>query len=59
VTAPTFKAYRDVVYTLIHEHNGIVLDSPGNNLLAEFVSVADAVEKGKRPPISQIRRGTP
>jgi adenylate cyclase len=30
--------------TLIQQHNGIVLDSPGDNLLAEFISVVDAVQ---------------
>jgi len=43
-TVRTLKAYRDVFYTLIQQHNGHVLDSPGDNLLAEFVSVVDAVQ---------------
>ena len=30
--------------TLIYQHNGKVLDSQGDNLLAEFVSVVDAVQ---------------
>jgi TolB-like protein len=30
--------------TLIQQHNGKVLDSPGDNLLAEFASVVDAVQ---------------
>jgi class 3 adenylate cyclase len=30
--------------SLIQQHNGKVLDSPGDNLLAEFVSVVDAVQ---------------
>jgi len=33
-----------VLTTLIQQHNGKVLDSPGDNLLAEFVSVVDAVQ---------------
>jgi adenylate cyclase len=33
-----------VLSTLIQQHNGKVLDSPGDNLLAEFVSVVDAVQ---------------
>jgi adenylate cyclase len=33
-----------VIFTLIKQHNGIVIDSPGDNLLAEFVSVVDAVQ---------------
>jgi adenylate cyclase len=43
-TVRTLKSYRDVLTTLIQQHNGIVLDSPGDNLLAEFVSVVDAVQ---------------
>jgi adenylate cyclase len=33
-----------VLTTLIQQHNGKVLDSPGDNLLAEFASVVDAVQ---------------
>jgi adenylate cyclase len=43
-TVRTLKAYREVLSTLIHQHNGQVLDSTGDNLLAEFVSVVDAVQ---------------
>ena len=43
-TVRTLKSYRDVLTTLIQQHNGMVLDSPGDNLLAEFVSVVDAVQ---------------
>jgi len=43
-TVRTLKAYREVLSTLIQQHNGKVLDSPGDNLLAEFVSVVDAVQ---------------
>jgi TolB-like protein/class 3 adenylate cyclase len=43
-TVRTIKAYREVLTTLIQQHNGKVLDSPGDNLLAEFVSVVDAVQ---------------
>ncbi|MDX1738400.1 MAG: adenylate/guanylate cyclase domain-containing protein, partial [Alphaproteobacteria bacterium] len=43
-TVRTLKAYREVLGTLIQQHNGQVLDSPGDNLLAEFVSVVDAVQ---------------
>jgi len=39
----TTTAYREVLTTLIQQHNGKVLDSPGDNLLAEFASVVDAV----------------
>jgi adenylate cyclase len=43
-TVHTITAYREVFTTLIHQHNGKVLDSPGDNLLAEFASVVDAVQ---------------
>src|SRR5210317_2244744 len=43
-TVRTITAYREVLTTLIRQHNGKVLDSPGDNLLAEFVSVVDAVQ---------------
>ncbi len=43
-TVHTLKAYRDVFSTLIQQHNGQVLDSPGDYFLAEFVSVVDAVQ---------------
>jgi TolB-like protein/class 3 adenylate cyclase/tetratricopeptide (TPR) repeat protein len=43
-TVRTLTAYREVLSTLIQQHNGNVLDSPGDNLLAEFVSVVDAVQ---------------
>ena len=43
-TVRTLTAYREVLYTLIQQHNGQVLDCPGDNLLAEFASVVDAVQ---------------
>jgi len=43
-TVRTLTAYREVMSTLIQQHNGKVLDSSGDNLLAEFVSVVDAVQ---------------
>ncbi|UCE53446.1 MAG: adenylate/guanylate cyclase domain-containing protein, partial [Desulfobacterales bacterium] len=43
-TVRTLTVYREVLSTLIQQHNGKVLDSPGDNLLAEFVSVVDAVQ---------------
>ena len=42
-TVRTLTSYREVIATLIKHHNGIVVDSPGDNLLAEFLSVVDAV----------------
>src|SRR6266542_300002 len=43
-TIRTLTAYREVMATLIQHHRGRVVDSPGDNLLAEFVSVVDAVQ---------------
>jgi adenylate cyclase len=43
-TVQTITSYRNVISALIKQHNGNVIDSPGDNLLAEFVSVVDAVQ---------------
>jgi TolB-like protein/class 3 adenylate cyclase/Tfp pilus assembly protein PilF len=43
-TVRTLTSYREVLSNLIQQHNGKVLDSTGDNLLAEFVSVVDAVQ---------------
>lgn len=42
-TIRTLTAYRAVMATLIEQHRGRVVDAPGDNLLAEFASVVDAV----------------
>jgi len=42
-TVRTLTAHRDMMSTLINKHQGRVVDSPGDNLLAEFASVLDAV----------------
>ncbi|MFQ5990779.1 MAG: copper-binding protein, partial [Candidatus Methylomirabilales bacterium] len=43
-TVQTLTAYREVMASLIRQHRGRVVDSPGDNLLAEFASVVDAVQ---------------
>jgi len=43
-TVRTLNAYREVMTKLICQHHGRVVDSPGDNLLAEFVSVVDGVQ---------------
>src|SRR5215831_12713140 len=43
-TIHTLTAYRTLMATLIQQHRGRVVDSPGDNLLAEFPSVVQAVE---------------
>ncbi|NIO04326.1 MAG: tetratricopeptide repeat protein [Proteobacteria bacterium] len=64
-TIRTLTSYREVMSTLIQQHRGRVVDSPGDNLLAEFASVVDAVQcavevqrefKAKNAELSQSRR---
>lgn len=43
-TIRTLTTYREVMTTLIQQHRGRVVDSPGDNLLAEFASAVDAVQ---------------
>jgi adenylate cyclase len=42
-TIQTLKAYRRIIADLISEYSGRVVDSPGDNILAEFRSAVDAV----------------
>ena len=64
-TVRTLTAYRQVMATIIQQHHGRVVDSPGDNLLAEFASVVDAVQaavaiqqelKGKNADLPASRR---
>jgi adenylate cyclase len=43
-TVRTLNAYKEVMTSLIRQHHGRVVDAPGDNVLAEFASVVDAVE---------------
>jgi adenylate cyclase len=43
-TVRTLQDYRKAISNLVQKHNGRVVDSPGDNLMAEFASVVDAVE---------------
>ncbi len=43
-TIRTLTAYREVMTALIKQHHGRVVDAVGDNLLAEFASVVDAVQ---------------
>jgi len=45
-TIKTLAAYKEIMFSLIERHRGRVVDSPGDNLLAEFSSVVDAVQCG-------------
>jgi len=43
-TIRTLTAYREVMTGLIKQHHGRIVDAVGDNLLAEFASVVDAVQ---------------
>jgi adenylate cyclase len=43
-TVRTLNAYKEAMTGLIQHHRGRVVDAPGDNVLAEFGSVVDAVE---------------
>ncbi|MBW2671488.1 MAG: adenylate/guanylate cyclase domain-containing protein, partial [Deltaproteobacteria bacterium] len=42
-TVRAITAYREVIGSVVQKHRGEVVDSPGDNILAEFASVVDAV----------------
>ncbi len=42
-TVSTITAYREVIGSVVQKNRGRVVDSPGDNMLAEFSSVVDAV----------------
>ncbi len=42
-TVRTITAYREFITEVVQKHRGRVVDSPGDNILAEFASVMDAV----------------
>ena len=43
-TVRTLNSYKEAMVNLIQQHHGRVVDAPGDNILAEFGSVVDAVE---------------
>ena len=43
-TVKILEAYKQIMFSLIKQHRGRVIDSPGDNILAEFASVVDAVQ---------------
>ena len=64
-TVRTLTAYREVMSSLIQQFRGRVVDTPGDNLLAEFASVVDAVQcaveiqrvlKAKNAELAENRR---
>ena len=42
-TVNTITAYRKIISELIQKHHGRVVDTPGDNILAEFSSALNAV----------------
>jgi adenylate cyclase len=64
-TIRTLTAYRALISSLIQHRRGRVVDAPGDNLLAEFTSVVDAVRcavdiqqelKGKNAELPENRQ---
>src|SRR5512136_1719527 len=64
-TVRTLNSHKAAIRTLVDQHRGRVVDSPGDNLLAEFGSVVDAVQcaveiqqvlKAKNALLPEIRR---
>jgi adenylate cyclase len=43
-TIKTLKAYRNIMSEIIKRHSGRVVDAPGDNMMAEFSSVVNAVQ---------------
>ena len=43
-TVNTITDYREIMADLIAQHRGRIVDSPGDNVLAEFASVVDAAQ---------------
>ena len=43
-TVRTITTHRKVITSVIEKYRARVVDSPGDNILAEFVSVVDAVQ---------------
>ena len=43
-TVQTLKSCHEIMTAAIQGHHGRVIDSPGDNLLAEFASIVDAVK---------------
>lgn len=43
-TIKTLKEYRNIISSFIEKHSGRVVDSPGDNILAEFASAVEAVQ---------------
>jgi adenylate cyclase len=53
-TVHTLRTYKNMMTGLIQQHRGRIVDAPGDNVLAEFASVVDAVQCGVE--IQQVLR---
>lgn len=45
-TVLTLNKYKELIFNLVDQNNGRVIDSPGDNILTEFACVVDAVRCG-------------
>ncbi len=53
-TLRTLNTYKGLIRNLVRQHRGRVVGSPGDNVLAEFASVVDAVRvRGGNPAGAQ------
>ena len=43
-TVRTLNKYKELIFNLVDKNNGRTIDSPGDNVLAEFASVVDTVK---------------
>lgn len=43
-TVRTITEYREIFSLIVSQHNGRVVDSPGDNILSEFSSVVDGIQ---------------
>jgi TolB-like protein/class 3 adenylate cyclase/Flp pilus assembly protein TadD len=57
-TLRILTTYREVMTTLIQQHNGRVVNAPGDALLAEFESVVDAVKSAVEIQRELAKRNT-
>jgi class 3 adenylate cyclase len=60
-TIRTLTTYREAIQSLVEQHHGRVVDSPGDNILAEIPNAVDAVQCGVEiQNVLQVRnRGLP
>jgi class 3 adenylate cyclase len=56
-TVKTLATYCEIMSSLIRQHRGRVVDSPGDNVLAEFSSVVDVDNLNKIISPPDTKRG--